>query len=249
MEIDDIREAARILAHAKTDGRKLADLPKHLQPQRLDDSYRIQAEIVRLDGAVGGWKVSMDPDGEPPKIAPIRHADVLAQGSSVVPGPARLEGEFAVKFGAALPHRATPYSRAEVDAALASAYIVFEVLGTRFVDRTKVSKLSYLADGNGNQAVIVGDEISEWRARDLSLLPMVMQVDGQAVSRAENGASFEKILNMLTFLANHAASYVGGIRAGEIVITGARVGPTPVAAGREAMASINGHAKVTVSIV
>jgi 2-keto-4-pentenoate hydratase len=50
-------------------------------------------------------------------------------------------------------------------------------------------------------------------------------------------------------LANHAAEHVDGLKAGQIVITGARVGPVAIEAGSVAEGSINGRASVKSRIV
>ncbi len=239
------RRAAEILGPARRDGAKLAELPEALWPRTLDQAYAIQDEFAAWLGPVGGWKVGAEPDGSV-RIAPIPAACLHAQPAAIA-APARLEVELALRIGADLPARGAPYGAAELDAAIAAAHVVIEVLGSRFAAPDAVSRLSFLADGNGNDSVVIGDEIANWRALELTRLSVALTVDGTAAAQAGPGAGREQVLALLTALANHAVQHGGGLRAGQIVITGARLGPVAVAAGRIAIGRING-AEVRVTV-
>jgi 2-keto-4-pentenoate hydratase len=249
MSVSKARQAAEILAKARQNRTKVVNLPADLQPETIEEAYVIQDEIAQLSGLVGGWKASFEPKDGRLMAAPVVSTYVNHQSEGLaVSGPARVEVEFAVIFGADLPKNSSPYTREDVNKAIASAHVIFEVLGTRFEDRKLVSAHSYLADGNGNDAIIIGDAIPDWRSLDLTKLDVQLHVDGELAGQSSNGASFDKVLDLLTSLANHAGEHLGGLKAGQVVITGARVGPVAIEAGRVAEGSIHGNAKVKLRI-
>ncbi len=233
------RRAAELLAGARLGGTRLVDLPAALRPTTLAEAYAIQNALAALLGPVGGWKVGAAPGGGI-LVAPIPAAFIHRQSAApAIPAPARLEVELALMLNADLPGRGEPYDALEVASALEPAHVVLEVLGHRFVAQETVSALTYLADGNGNAAVIVGDAIPGWRGLDLARLEVALSIDGVAQTSRGQGDGSEAVLDLLTGLANHAARHIGGLRAGQVVITGARLGPVAVAGG-SVEASVNG---------
>jgi len=250
MSISIAEQAAEILVSARRNKVTIADLPENLVPQTLDDAYAIQDNISALTGPVGGWKVSVGQNGEPPKVTPVAAVHVWNQQSDLPAfGPVRVEVEFAAVFGRDLPSKPAPYAPDEVKAAIASTHVVFEILGTRFENRELISKLSYLADGNGNDAIVIGDAIADWEALDLSRLNVTLEANGAIIATNTAGMKFDHMLGLLTFLANHAAEHQGGIKAGQIVITGARIGPLTIEPETSLMGSINAAANVRVRIM
>jgi 2-keto-4-pentenoate hydratase len=241
--------AASILIAARRNKLKIADLPTRAQPVTIEDGYAIQDAIALLNPSVCGWKASFEPDGETARVAPVAAEYVLAsEADAAMPGPVRVEVEFAVKLIVDLPQNAAPFDRATVDKAIGPALVVFEILGTRFADRKMVSPHAYLADGNGNDAIVTGEEIADWRSLDLAVLDVRLHVNGHEAGQSQAGAPFSRVLDLVTALANHAALHLGGLKAGQVIITGARVGPVSIEAGSVAVGSINGQAKVALKI-
>ena len=242
-----VRRAAELLASARRDGAKLDDLPAELRPRNLDEAYAIQDALAGLFGPTGGWKVGAAPGGGI-LVAPIAAAFIHPQAAApAVPAPARLEVELAVTLATDLPARGAPYLAAEMAPAIAAAHVVIEVLNHRFIAQDGISALTYLADGNGNAGVIVGDTIAGWRSLDLATLDAAMNVDGVTRGRRNRGDSMQVLLDLLAGLANHAADHTGGLRAGQVVITGARLGPVAVGGGA-VEGSINSVFKVKATV-
>lgn len=132
MPVSKARQAAEILAKARQNKTKIVDLPVDLQPETIEEAYAIQDEIAQLSGPVGGWKASFEPKDGRLMAAPVATDYINHQGDRLeISGPARIEVEFAVKFGADLPKKSAPYTREDVNKAIASAHVIFEVLGTR----------------------------------------------------------------------------------------------------------------------
>src|SRR3989344_1322436 len=96
------------------------DLPAALRPRDAAEAYAVQDAVVRERGEIVGWKVgAASPQAQPARAALTRD-------------PMGVEAELVYELGADLPARATPYSAAEVLAAMVSARAAIEVCDTRF---------------------------------------------------------------------------------------------------------------------
>ena len=242
------RQAAEILVTARRTDTLLDDLPVELRPETLEEAYEIQYEIASAFGSIGGWKVGLPKAGEAPRATPIPGIYVIPSGGRwPAAGPTRIEVELAVRMAKALPMRTRPYGRDDVLGAIASAHVAFELLGARFRDRKIVSSLTLLADGQSNGGLVVGAPIPGWAELDLSTLEMTLSVNGALEGSAAVGPSFEHTVEALVWLANHAAEHVGGLQEGQVILTGARIGPTTVATRRHIKAQA-GDANVSATL-
>ncbi|WP_431284589.1 2-keto-4-pentenoate hydratase [Humitalea sp. 24SJ18S-53] len=227
-------QAARLLLDVRGGGSRLAKLPDGLQPATIAQAYAIQDAVNLALGPVAGWKVSPLRGTDPPNCAPIGaaliHASPARLASGALPG-AEIEGEVAVTLGRDLPPRATPYGPDDLGAAIASVHLAVEVLSSRFQDRKAVPPLGVVADSQGNAAVVLGPARGDWRDLELGGVAMRLLVGGAEVASVAGGADTANVLASLAWLANHAAARMGGLRRGDVVITGARAGPRPIGLG------------------
>jgi 2-keto-4-pentenoate hydratase len=223
-------QAAAVLLSARRDRTLLADLPADLRPTTIAEAYAIQDASVRRHGEVRGWKVGPARNGDEPRCSPLT-ASVLVSPASV-PGtrlvPLELELEVAATLAADLAPRGRAYSVEDVAAAIGSLHLAFELIGSRFEDRRRVSPLTAVADQQSNAGVVIGPGLTAWRELDLSTVDLTLALDGEQVGAARGGASTAALLDLVTWLANHAAARGAGLRSGEVIITGARLGPRPV---------------------
>ena len=235
--MDRHHDAARLLLSARRDpSQRLHSLPEVMRPKTEEQAYLIQRAIMAELGEVGGWKVgSPGPDG-PVTCAPLPASGV--QGSpGQVPAAASqdrvVEAEIAVRIARDLPPRATPYSRAEVLAAIGSAHPAIEVLQSRYVDVDQVDKLSALADSLSHGGLVIGAPIPDWQGIDLGAEQVRLLVDGAEV-KAGTGNPAGDMLRLVIWLANTGAHAAGGLRARQFVTTGSWTGKDAVPAGGEA---------------
>jgi 2-keto-4-pentenoate hydratase len=244
---EKIHQAAETLASARRTGTQISDLPPELRPTSTAEAYAIQYEVARLFGRIGGWKVAIPKGNEAHRATPIPATYVIPSGSRwPAPGPTRIEVELAVKMRDSLPPRGGPYQPAEVLGAIASAHIAFELLAARFIDRKQVAPLTLLADGQSNGGLVAGAAICDWTTRNLAKLEMTLLVDAEVNTTMAAGNSFEVTLNALVWLANHAAEHAGGLLEGQVILTGARVGPVSVPPSR--VEALTGDASVSVTL-
>ena len=233
--MDAIKAAAQYLTELRNTGRFGARLPEASRPATLEDALKIQDRMIRVYGqAVGGFKCSV-PTAERTIIAPI-FAPTIVSGvpcfvRAATPGAgdtARIEPEIAFVLGRDLPPRATPYSAAEVRAAVGEVRLVLELLGCRYIDPTGLPFLETLADCVSNQGLFVGPVVV--RGLDAPLTEFALRIErtdraAPQVLHAQQGKHPDgNPLLPLYWIANFQAARGAGLRAGQIVTTGSYAG-------------------------
>jgi 2-keto-4-pentenoate hydratase len=213
--------ATRLIA-GHDGGQPIDAVAAHLVPIDMAGVYALQDEIIRQIGPVGGWKILAGAPGEP-TCSPIPAKRYYTSGDTISASRHRFvlaEVEIAVKLGTDLPAGA---DAAAVDAAIASLHPVLEMVGSPFVDRDTIAANAKLGDLQSNGAVIVGPALDPAIRSALPHLGVSLRLDGVLAKTAETGARWEAIIEAVRWLASHAASRGLPLRAGDIIITGARV--------------------------
>ena len=183
----DLMNAANMLLDARRTGTLLQDLPTELRPVDMDEVYAVQDLVAQAYGPVGGWKIGAPNPETTPLYAPMPLA-WIAPANGVVSGRYRgLEAEIAFLVGEDLPPRATPYTRPEVLAAMASCHPVIEELESAFVDPATTSRFSSLADLQMHGGFIYGAPFTEWTTNDWAAERVTLATDG--VLRVERTGS------------------------------------------------------------
>jgi 2-keto-4-pentenoate hydratase len=231
---DAATQAAGLLLAARSDpSRKLADLPAALRPADKAAAYAIQQKVAASFSGIGGWKVGAPgPDG-PPQCGAL-------PASGVVPSPATLsaqthtlrgiEAEVCFRMATDLPPRETPYTRAEVIAAIAAAHPAIEVLESRYLNADAVDPLTNLADTQSHGGFVYGPGTENWQGIDFGHEMVEQFVDGELqMSRTGNPAG--DMIRLIVWLADEGAVWAGGLKAGQIVTCGSWTGITEADAG------------------
>jgi 2-keto-4-pentenoate hydratase len=233
-ETSNAERAAGMLIQARLNRLQLPYLPPDVAPTSVNESYAIQDLIVGYDGGAGGWKIAPRPNGGEFLCSPIPAAffshDFEAVDRTHLVQP-EAEAELAVRIGADLPDRATPYTTDDVLAAIAEVIPIVEILNSRFEDRRTVAPLSAIADLQNCGAVVVGQGGAPWRDVDMAATAMAMRIDSKDAGAIAGGAASHHVGAAIVWLANHAAERGHHLKRGDIVITGARIGPLRVRHG------------------
>lgn len=210
---------ARNLAGAHDGGDPVGPVSPELVPTDMAGVYALQDRIIEHLGPVGGWKIMAGGEGEP-LCSPIPLNRYFPDGAELDAGRHRLiiaEVEVAVQLGADLAPGGS------VEAAVASLHPVLEFIGNPFVDRDATARHLQLGDLQSNGAVVVGPPLDRAVTETLSTLPVGLDYDGQTVKSGEGGAGWADIVAALDWLAPHAAARGLPLRAGQVIITGARL--------------------------
>ena len=236
------------------------DLPAALRPQDAAQAYAVQDAVVRERGEVAGWKVgAASPQAQPARAALTSDSVWVAPAGQAVHLPAAgfavmgVEAELVYELGADLPDRGTPYSAAEVLAAVISVRAAIEVCDTRFAAWAQQGEWSRLADQACHGALVVGSgtaDVADVGAVQTLAQGVTLSVNGSvAVQHAAWGNPAGDPLRLLVWLANESTRSLGGLRAGQWVTTGSCTGTIMVAPGAVVVADFPGLGRAEVHLV
>ena len=224
--------AANTLLDARRTGITIDELPADLQPTDIPEVYFVQDTVAAAFGEIGGWKIGAPTPEATPLFAPMPTAWIAASGSLLTGNRYRgLEAEIAFLVGEDLPPRATPYTREEVVAAMASCHPVIEVLETALTDPSTAPRFSMLADLQLHGGCIYGPAYADWKSVDFNTEKVTLAIDGVVrVDRTGSNTSGD-LVKLLPWLANEGAARTGGLRKGQWITTGSWTGNTLASAG------------------
>jgi 2-keto-4-pentenoate hydratase len=232
----DVERAAAALLDARQNRRWLSSLPDDSIPRTAEHAFAIQARVAQQLAPVAGFKAGVN------RASPV-FASVLHQSLARVPAETlRLFGvemEFGFSFARDLSPRATPYSESEVVAAVGAAHAAIEIVESRYLDMDAMDEFSKLADNGSNGGVVIGPAYSAWHALNLEKLPVRLLIDGVEAGRAVGGERGKRSLQNLLWLVNNFAPRYGGVRRGQIAITGSFTGIAKAHAGATVVADLD----------
>ena len=232
-------DAARFLVAARDAGIAGPRLPTACRPQSLGQAFAVQqrtAELLldtRQDG-IAAWKSAL-PSPEKTVVAPIYAsgtADAAAGPVAVRTDVVRIEPEIAFEIARDLPPRDTPYTNAEIDAAVGGARLALEVLGCRYAAPEHASLPELLADHMFNQGLVLGPRIASPEAAPGSMT-ITLSVDGAEVEQHAGIHPNDHPKAGLYWLVNFLREQGLGLSAGQHVITGSYAGFLDVPANKD----------------
>lgn len=232
----DVRGAARALAEARAEGRKLTE-PPGPDPDGWNQAYAIQDALIDItDSPVVGWKIGatskraqdrLSVDG--PFIGPLFKRWVTDSPAEVATPETALrivEPEVAVVLAADLPVRDAPYSADEIAGAVKSLHPAFEVIDRRIADRPgedggfASSPYWFPADAGANAAFVLGPACATWRDLDTTAIAVSVTLDGHPKSEGVSANAMGGPLAALAWAVEHLRERGIGLHHGQIVTTG-----------------------------
>lgn len=243
MNQQDIQTAAAVLWQHWRQTTRLAELPAQCRPGTRAEGYAIQAALARQSGQrIVGWKIAATSKAgqqhirvDGPLAGPLLAAREREIGARIALAGNNMkvaEAEFAFRLGSDLPKRAEPYSVAEVLAAVAALHLAIEIPDSRYEEFTRVGAPQLIADAACACWFVAGPEVgADWRARDLVQHRVAAWRNGELAGEGSGANVLGDPRVALAWIANELCTYGGGLRAGELVITGTCLTPVPVGAG------------------
>ena len=221
---------AEPLIQARLQRRRLAATAES-GPRNEAAAYAVQALVWhRLAEAdrPRAWKLGAASRDATPVAAPV-----FPRALATSPGRFRtsdflslaVEAEIAFRFGQDLSGDGEYHDPATIRAAIASAHVAMELVDTRLADAEAAGPLWRLADNLLNGGLVIGDSIPDWQTLDFSARDVGMRVDGAVVAKAVGRPPLGDLLHCLPWWIQH----IGGVRAGDVVTTGAWTGAHPIA--------------------
>lgn len=195
---------------------RIDDLPESALSD--DEAYLIQAAVARQIGSIGAFKVANKPTSR--IMAPIFQADIQRSPADLVFPKGEeigIELEVGFRIDAPLPPLDIP-DREAIVAHNLSAVPVIEIVRTRLPG--EASAEWKLADNQINGGLIVGAPVSNWQTESVSEVKASLSFSGEEVLNGHvtvpGGNAFENFLVLEKMIGNHC----GGLKPGQIVITG-----------------------------
>ena len=255
-QIDD---AARALLRARIQRARLATLPFGSAPATSDDAEAIcDAMAGGFERPIGGWKVGCTDRGiaakhglERPFCGQVPQALIYASGASIAHADlmrAVVEPEIVFQLAWDLPPRVTPYSRAEVTATLQALYPSMEIPESRLLDDHPHGALGMVADQGYAGRIVLGPEMRDWQAYELSSQGVVVTINGSIVARGTAARAMGNPIEAVLWLANARRQRGDGLKSGQVISTGTLTGTIAVRPGDVVSADYGALGKVTLHI-
>lgn len=241
MDTTRFEAAVTALVDARRSAIAIEHWPPEWLPADLAEAYRLQSAVAAALGRVGGWKVAAVTDAQRASLAvprpigaPVMAAWMRDAGAATAElrvadfVAAKLECEFAFELGRDLPPRpGAPYSRAEVEAAVAAMRLVIEVVDSRLP--RGLGALAELADAFNNGGLVAGPRVAAWRSLAFAAIGIVLNGRGGDDMAELASGSGAAILGgdpfaTVVMLANAQPEGSAGLIAGQIVTTGSCTG-------------------------
>jgi 2-keto-4-pentenoate hydratase len=230
-----LANAARLLAQARVNHKRLSNLPDGARPKTIEEAYDCQGAVVEgmllhYGGQVAGYKVAC--------------TNVVAQRQLGVDGPffgrlltpfvfespARvdtsrffmrvIEAEFGFRMAVDLPPAPAPRSRDEIADAVEGLIPALEIVDSRFDSWTTMGAISLIADNACNAGWVRGPLLKDWRKLDLAAQDVWVFVNGELAREGSGAAVLGHPLNALQWLVNKLSSHGVGVKAGQYMTTG-----------------------------
>ncbi|MEM7292609.1 MAG: fumarylacetoacetate hydrolase family protein [Pseudomonadota bacterium] len=259
MNPEAIEQAANLLANARRNHSLVDAIPDDIRPQNLSEAYAIADRLVELLGAkTGGWFCACTNESiqtmlglAEPYYARLLNDYIFETGvtlqSSDFP-PIVLECEFGFRLDHDLPTRSTPYSRTEVEAAIATVHPTIEVVAGHLRNWPEQNVFSVIADNGTDGALVFGEGVENWHALNLVEMLVDLRINGETVRTGMGANVLGDPLAAMVWLANARARDGDGLRAGDIHNTGTATDIVWVNPGDHATAYFSGLGDVSLSI-
>lgn len=256
-----VAEAAGLLVEARRTGRPLRELPDACKPATAADANAIIDAITdQLDEVIVGWKIGfLYAPRQAPFLCPMFQSRVFASPARVplsLTPSRRIEPEISFRLLGDLPARGRAY-RAEEVAEAVVACPSLEIVDTRFdtahrsirqmLDE-RSTKIEAFADHITTGAYVVGEGRSDWQDFDFAAMRMVMRTPQRVIVETVGGHAFVDPFLPCVVLANELR-HRGGMRAGQIMVTGSFSGFFEVAADEPVTAEFAGFGSAEATFV
>jgi 2-keto-4-pentenoate hydratase len=228
-------ELAQMLMREHAAGTRFHPLGPETGVTDLAAAYGVQRRFVQLmsetAGAAAGYKIGLTSARmqkmcgiDQPVAGVVLRTRVMQSGVVLQAGRYHhlgLEFEVGVRLGRDLPREAAPFTREQVAQAVDGVCAAVEVVDDRHADYATLEALSLIADNSWNAGTVLGAFAGSWE--NLEAASGIVWVNGQEIDRGYGRDVLGHPFVPLTWLANHLAESGGGLRAGDVVLTGSLI--------------------------
>lgn len=260
---DMLRVASETIAAARKSRTPLPTLPPALAPKSIEDGYRVQSQVHQLLatelGALAGYKIGCTSEvmqrylAIPHPCAGGVHARAVHRSGAALDAAGfvrvGVECEIAVRLGRDLRAGDAPFTRDSVADSIECYLPAIEIVDDRYVDWATLGAPTLIADDFFAAGIVLGAPVARSAVADLVQVAGRAVINGQQAGRGTGADALGHPHNALAWLANHLVGQGGGLRAGEVVMTGSLVKTVWLKAGDEATMEFSGLGRVQVKFV
>lgn len=194
-------------------------VPPSNRPSTTDEAYRIQAGVAQRVGAIGGFKTARK-NGAPSIMAPIFAGNIVSSGAHFsVKDMLGVELEVGFKIAEDCPSNMASLSPPELGSLLRPV-AVMELVDTRVQGPFAGDDIVKLADNQINAGLVVGSTLTDWSGSDFGKVAARMQAGADVILEGEATVPGGSALETFASLARQIGGHCGGLKRGQIVITG-----------------------------
>lgn len=241
----DLHDLAGRLAKAVADRTAIDRLTDEAPDLDIPTAYAVQRILRDQAGPLAGWKLGVTSRAKQRQVGVnepvygfLAAAHAVDLGAPVHLGPLinpRAEPEIVFTMGADLAGPSV--TAADVLAATASVAVGIEILDSRYKDY-RFTTADVVADNTSAGRYVVGTPVAPLGV-DLRLVGVVLERNGEVVATASGSASLGHPAAAVAWLARALSAEGEGLRAGEVVLSGALTVAEPVRPGDVVVASID----------
>jgi 2-keto-4-pentenoate hydratase len=227
------RRAAETLLAAHKANVQFKTLGSPDRPAAVADAYDIQQRFVTLlrgqHGDAVGYKVGLTSAamqtfcGIDHPIAGVVLARRVVQSGATVRradyGRLGLEFEIAVRLKSDVPVTGMPFTAEAIAPHIGGVCAAIEIVDDRSADYASLDVLSLVADNSWNAGIVLSEFVTKWP--DLAAVPGRATKDRVAIGEGHGRDILGHPFNSVAWLATQLASRGAGLKAGEVVMTGA----------------------------
>lgn len=251
----DLHELARRLTKATADRTAIDQLSDDVPDLDIPTGYAVQRILREQAGPLAGWKLGVTSRAKQKQVgvdepvygfltaayaidlgAPVRVGELIAP---------RAEPEIVFNLGRDLAGPSVTAS--DVLAATASVAVGIEIIDSRYRDY-RFTTADVVADNTSAGRYVVGSPVPP-AGIDLRLVGVVLERNGEVVATASGSASLGHPAAAVAWLARSLAAEGEGLRAGEVVLSGALTVAEPITGGDVVVASIDRLGTVELACV
>jgi len=242
LSTSELHAAANELLEAEKNRRPVAPLIERYKNISVEDAYQVQmhnANQALMQGKrLVGYKIGLTsraaqihfglthPDlGH--LFAPMAVADEGETALSQLIQP-KIESEIALVLGKDL--KGPDVTIVDVMNAVEYAVCAMEIIDSR-IENWKITAADTIADNGSSAQFVLGENKVPVKGLNLAELGMAFYRNGEVLFTASGAAVMGNPLNALVFLANELGKHNRTLRAGEVILSGALSGMSPMKAG------------------
>ena len=251
MEQSLINELGDELYLALTSPSMVDPLTSRFADMSLGDAYQVQQRLMarRVDQGehIVGWKVGATSRKamermkvDQPNFGVLTDRMLVKSGGCIEMATLNqplVEGEIAFLLQEDLAGPGVTAS--DVLRATKGVMACFEIIDTR-IRNWQIRIQDSVADNSSCGMFVLGDQWVDPQQVDLASCGMVLEKNGAVAGTGVGSACLDSPANAVAWLANALGQRGMGLKAGEVVLSGALSGVVPVAAGDELSVSIEG---------